>query len=270
MTIAPLGQPREAMEWVSAQGVRGVQLSAAHVAGHADELGTSALRDVRATLRRLELVCAGIDAWVPPGDWLLAERVDRVVAACTRAIALAGALDRVPVVLAVPARSARPAEEAHRRDALAAIAQQAERHGVLLADATPRAPHTRDEPSAGLLAPAPHVVARPPRAQGDGPGFPPVGVCIDPAAVLATGHRVHDALVAAAGRVVAARVCDLLRSGMRGPVGSPDGQLDLLEYRATLGAVGFAGLPVIDARQWAHPHEGVTRSLEAWRGAAVV
>jgi sugar phosphate isomerase/epimerase len=97
---------------------------------------------------------------------------------------------------------------------------------------------------------------------------PPFGTLLDPAALLATGIDPAAAATQAAGEVVAARVVDQLRSGLRGPIGSRgDGRLDVLAYRIALEASGFAGLPVIDARQWADPRGGVGQSVAAWTQA---
>jgi hypothetical protein len=73
----------------------------------------------------------------------------------------------------------------------------------------------------------------------------------------------------AGSRIVSARIVDLLRSGMRGPVGrSGESRLDVLSFRIALEMAGFRGLPVIDARQWVDPHAGVVASADAW-GRAV-
>ena len=99
--------------------------------------------------------------------------------------------------------------------------------------------------------------------------WPPVGLSLDPAAVLADGGDPAAVASRAGARIASARVVDLLRSGMRGSVGrSGESRLDVLAYRIALEMAGFRGLPVIDARQWVDPHAGVAASAEAW-GRAV-
>ncbi len=68
-----------------------------------------------------------------------------------------------------------------------------------------------------------------------------------------------------AGRVGAARVVDLLASGMRGPIGEPAGsRLDAMSWRLALEMCGFRGVPVIDVRQWNQPHQGVRATIDRW------
>lgn len=264
VTIAPLGELRPALEWVASIGARGVQMNAVQLNAlgreHGGTLDNSARRDLRATLRRFELECSGLDAWIPPSDWLQAATVDRVVAAMQGVVLLAADLDRAPVTLSLPAAVDDATQEARRRDAIAAVASSAELHGVALANAA----------SATNTSSARGAVIATSGATATGSSMftaSGIGVCIDPPAVLATGGSVSHAVAAAAGRVVAARLCDLLRTGLRGPVGQADGQLDLLEYRIALEMAGFTGLPVIDARQWHEPRLGIEQSMTAWRDA---
>lgn len=244
MTLAPLGAVQESLEWISASGIRGVQLSATHAGMRPRELDGSARRDLRATLRRLELVCSGIDAWIPPDQWSDSATMERAVDALRQVCRLAEELDRVPVSLALPGKDADAAREARRSDAVAAVVQAANVHGVLLADMAW---------STGS-----------PRAEVP---YPPVGVCIDPAAILASARRPFPVVTGASGRIAGARVVDLLRTGHRGPLGDSDGQLDVTEYRVALESAGCTALPVIDARQWTEPRAGALRSLAVWSAA---
>jgi sugar phosphate isomerase/epimerase len=238
VAIAPLGPVRETIEWVGSLGVRGVQLSLPHVAGR-ERMGHSARRDLRATLRRLELQCAGLDAPVPPADWLLGDRVDRVVDAFDRALELAESLDRAAVTLATPSPSSDAAAEARRQEVLAVVVARAATRGVALAD----------------LSASTRPLQR------------PLGACIDPAAAIAAGGHLHEVIARCAGSIAGARVCDLLRTGLRGPIGEPEGQVRVSEYRASLEVAGFRGLPVVDPVQWPQPREGVLRCLAAWQAA---
>jgi sugar phosphate isomerase/epimerase len=98
-------------------------------------------------------------------------------------------------------------------------------------------------------------------------GVPPDAgeVCVDPAALLAASLDVSSTVAGLSGRVAAARVVDLLRSGLRGPIGEPGaGRLDAMAYRLALELAGFRGLPVIDARQWTDVPAQVARCAERW------
>lgn len=239
VTVAPLGPPAEAMAWASAAGLRGVQLGVTGAGLRPRDLGPSARRDLRATLTRLELVASGLDALVPAAHFLDPATVERAVDAVEGACALAAELGRVPVTVQLPT-AADDEQRARRRDVVVRLAAAADRMGVSIAD----------------LAGAP-----------DAP-WPPVGIAIDPAAVLAGGGDPSAEVSRAGPRLAAVRVVDLLRSGMRGPIGRPgESRLDVLAFRVAVEVGGFRGLPVIDCRQWADPREGVSQSVGAWRAA---
>lgn len=94
---------------------------------------------------------------------------------------------------------------------------------------------------------------------------PTGSVCVDPAAWLAASIDVASEVASLGPRVAAARVVDLLRSGLRGPIGEPGAaRLDAMAYRLALEVAGFQGLPVIDARQWADAPSQVARCAERW------
>lgn len=240
-TAAPLGDAREACAFLSALGVAGVQLSATQSGMRPRELDASARRDLRAMLVRLGLEPSGLDLWIPSDHFLDPAHADRAIDAVRAACELASFLGRVPVVLALPARSEDPAQAARRDEVAAALADAADLHGIRLAVA--------GDARAGLRC-------------------PPFGMLLDPAALLALGADPIAAAARSAGPVVAARVVDQLRSGLRGPIGCPgDARLDVLAFRIALESSGFAGLPVIDARQWADPRGGVRQSVAAWMQA---
>jgi len=266
VTIAALGDTAAALAWVASHGIAGVQLSATHPSMRPRDLGVSARRDLRATLARYELVVTGIDAWIPSDHFVDPAHADRAIEAACAACELASAFGRVPVTLQLPratssagvhGSNARPhaagphaasqttnaAEETHaarRRDAIGAIASAAERSGVTVADAS----------------------------GAEGAPWPPVGASLDPAAVLAEGGDPVQVISQLGGRLVSARIVDLLRSGMRGPVGvAGESRLDVLGYRVALEMAGLARFPVIDARQWVDPHAGIISTVHAWSRA---
>lgn len=90
-------------------------------------------------------------------------------------------------------------------------------------------------------------------------------VGLDPAATLAAGEDPVAEVHRSVGRVGAARVVDLLASGMRGPIGEPAGsRLDAMSWRLALEMSGFRGVPVIDGRQWVQPLQGIRATIERW------
>ena len=242
VTVAPLGAPADAVAWVAAQGIRGIQWSATQAGMRPRELGESARRDIRALLARHELGCSGIDAMVPPAHLVDPQHAERAIDAIRAACELAADLGRAPVTVQLPdlppeadARAGRARDEA-----IAAIVAAAERTGVAVADL-------------GGAVGAP---------------WPPVGVAIDPAAVLAGGGDPSAEAMRAGRRLRAARIVDLHRTGMRAPVGvGGASRLDPLAYRVALETAGFDGLPVIDCRQWDDPRGGVVDSLASWVAA---
>ena len=104
-TMGSLGcGPRDAMQAVHDAAFRAVQLPLTGPGRLVPrDLGASARRDVRATLRRLELDAAGLDCWIPAAHFSSSDTVDRAVAAVVDACSLAGALDRCPVSVLLPA-----------------------------------------------------------------------------------------------------------------------------------------------------------------------
>jgi sugar phosphate isomerase/epimerase len=235
-TLAPLlGRGnlsiKAAFERLSKAGFRTVQLSAAQPGLKPRELDKPSRRDLLATLRRNEMAPSGIDAWIPAGDFVDPQKADRAVDAVHGAVELAADLGRVPVSLIMPA------EDAVSRS----LIDHAQHHGVELAD---------------------HRV---PPADVDG-----LGVGIDPAAWLARGDDPARGAMMHAGRLVCARLCDLLLSGMRGPIGDPlDGRLDVLAYQVGLSVAGYRRAVVVDARQWSDPWSGLELTRARWTASVV-
>jgi len=225
VTLGPLGTPSEAIELAASWGLAGVQFDAGDPSLRPRELGESARRDLAATLRRRGLVASGIDCFVPVDRFADPARVERAVEAVQGCLVLSESLGRVPVCMHLPEKGAEQV-----RDTLTA---EAVRRGVALVAFTPC--------SAAAT------------------------VGVDPAATLAAGQDPVAQVHQAAGRVGAARVVDLLSSGMRGPIGEPSGsRLDAMAWRLALEMSGFRGLPVIDARQWTQVRPGILATVERW------
>jgi sugar phosphate isomerase/epimerase len=234
--VAPLGdRVRSVFDRLAAGGYRCVQLSATQPGMRPRELDQSARRDLAATLRRRELAVSGLDLWIPAAHFRDPAECDRALAAAIGAIELAAALDRCPVSVLLP-----PESDDGASPIIGELTAAADRHGVPIADhALPLSPH-----------------------EG-------VGVGIDPAAWLASAADPVAGVSAVGQRLLSARLCDLLSTGLRGPIGDPDdGRLDVLAYHVALSVAGYARPVVVDARQWAHPWDGLARTREAWTEAA--
>ena len=200
-----------------------------------------------ATIARHELLCSGIDLFIPPAHFTDPALVTRAVDAVLGAIGLASDLVRVPLTAPIPTEGA--------LEARAAAAESALRLGV------------------PLLEPVTAV-----SNAGAAPPAPPFLASVDTAAVLAAGGDPVSAVVSLGRSLGGVRVVDLLRSGLRGPIlergesrldaGALRVALELAEPgEAAVAAVGAAErvLPVLDARQWTSPREGVAASVARWR-----
>jgi sugar phosphate isomerase/epimerase len=256
-TLAALpGELRPSMDRLAAMGFRHVQLSAAQPGLRPRELDGSARRDLLATFRRRELEISGIDLWIPPSHYLDPVHVDRAVTATIAAIELAADLERCPLSITLPAYSVDPknpevddAEEistgnadASSGDAVQAIIDAAHHAGVALADhQVPVADRERDDL---------------------------IGIGIDPAAWLAAGLDPAAGVSRQSGHLVAARLSDLLSTGLRGPIGTRDGRLDVMSYRVALAVAGHDRPVVLDARQWPNPWSDLETAAECWRRLA--
>jgi hypothetical protein len=235
-TIAPLAsgaQPlgvREAIAWLSELGLRGAQLSATDPATRPRDLGASARRDLRATLVRHELACSGIDFFIPTAHYTDPTHVSRAFDALLGAIGLAADLGGAPVTAAIPTDAA--------PDFRAGVAAEASRLGVAVLIPVGATPVPLDAP----LAPS-----------------------VDCAMVLGESGRPEDTIARLGPRLGGVRVVDLLRSGLRGPIlERGESRLDALAVRMAIETSGFAGLPILDARQWQEPARGIADSAQRW------
>lgn len=237
-TISPLmsagacAGTRAALEWMSAAGYRGVQISATDPETRPRDLSTSARRDLAATLVRHELACSGIDLFIPAAHFTDPSHVARAFDATTAAIEFAAVLGRAPVTVPLPLD-----EAGEVRSALAAVAA---RNGVDVL-----VPIATSTELASLAA--------------------PLAASIDCAAVLAAGGDPSALVLAAQAQLGGVRLVDLGRSGLRTPILEPrESRLDALSLRVTLESAGFTRLPVVDARQWSDPARGLSLVLDRW------
>ncbi|MGI9013738.1 MAG: hypothetical protein ACR2GY_05740 [Phycisphaerales bacterium] len=240
-TVAPLGDDlRAGLTTIAALGLAFVQLAATHPQTRPRDLSASGRRDLLATLRRHELICSGIDLWIPPAHFCEREHADRAVDAVVATIELAQSIGRVPVSLMFPeqdkvndtAQGARTALDAH-----------AEKCGVTLIDyAYPTS--TGHVENAWIRS------------------------GIDAAAVLARGDEPSEAVLAAGAALAGVRLSDLTLDGFRRPLDAQRGRLDIVALRVATDVIGFERAAVIDARQWHDPAAGIAQSVAAWQACA--
>ncbi len=243
-TIAPLlagadaVDPREALAWISESGFRGVQLSAIEPSMRPREMSVSARRDLAATLRRVELECSGIDFLAPAAHFTDPTHMSRLFEALTATVELAASLGRAPVLISLA-----PDQPSELRAEIAALAAHTGVDILLQANDL--------EQSAAIA--------------------PPFAACIDCAAVLAAGGVPHELALRLVGKLGGVRLVDLFRSGLRGPFLEPrESRLDALSLRIALDTLGFHAMPVVDARQWTAPKQGLCQALERWSGLLAV
>ncbi len=241
-TIAPLaGEVTEALAAIAQIGFRAVQLSATQVGTRPRDLDGSGRRGLASHLRRLDLLCAGFDLFIPPAHFVDSAFVDRAIDAVSQCATLASAVGRVPVSIALPEKTAE--NEGRLREVRDAISACAQREGVWIAD------HGLDATKAGAQMSSASAL----------------GVGIDPPTILAAGHDLCEVVARCGSHVVTARIVDLLRSGMRGPPDEPhESRLDLLAYAASLAVLPLRFSPVADARQWTDPRVGLANTLRRW------
>lgn len=223
-------------------GYAAVQLNAAAPGLRARELDRSARRGVATSVKRMGLTVSGLDLWIPPEHFASGEHADRAVSAtlaalewCADLMAMSGSGGRGVLAVALP----RPVPG----DVRAALIAGAEKWGPTIAD------HAWPSEEVAVAAIE---------------GGMPMGVGIDPAAILAAGLEPVACVNGCAGKVVSARLSDLSASGRTVP-GRAGARLDLLDYAAALATSGFGGALVADLRQVRSPVEGSEESIRVWR-----
>ncbi len=247
-TLQPLGDPKPALNRLSALGIRAVQLSATQPGLRPRELNQSARRDLRATLRRRELTLTGLDCWIPPAHFLDPHHADRAIATLLATIELAADLHRCPVsiTLPIPVIPAQEGiqkqnqEENRNNQFITTLTNHAQHHGITLAN---------------------HTLPFPKNTQNK-----ELSIGLDTAAALAAGED-PTALLHTPNLAVI-HLSDLHTTGLRGPLGqNPENQLDLSAFAATLSIIQPPPSLVLDLRQWSHPWPGLTQSLATWAAA---
>jgi len=248
-----------ALQRLSEMGYSAVHLPISAPGLRPRDLDATARRGLRTLLRRRELQLAGMDLWIPPGDFVEPSRSDRAASAVMAAIELSADLGRssgggspgdrrAGISLLLPVVGD---HDDALRSLLAALFASAERHGVDLIDCT-----------------------HPPQRSAHS-GEVRWCVGIDPPAWLSTeGVDLTAAMVANAQTLRSVRLVDLSRSGMRVPIADracgsawPEARLDPDVLAGGLSAVAPQALPVADPRQWIDPWGGLAQTLAVWSRA---
>ncbi len=224
-------RPREPIDAAARLGFRAVVLDATAPGLRPRDLDRSSRRDLASVLRRQELAFAGLELWIPPEHYALAEHADRAAGACAGAIDLAADLAREssgqPIVSTSFPRALEGERLALFGGVLRGLIEHADRAGVTLAD------------HALPLGEAQHGTVEP---------GSPLGVGIDPAAILLRdGDPVADA-GKWGDRVRVARWSDADSVSRVAPSNPSAGRLDLLAYAATVASATGAGRLVVDLR----------------------
>lgn len=223
-----LADPRAAIRWVRRLGVRWIQLDAARRGIRPRELDRSGRRDLAAFLRREELLCTGLDLWIPEEHFTDPQHVDRAVMAVDAACAMVAEIDAVARLVCV-----RLPEDVGS-DVTAQLQASGEHHGARVAD------------------------------HRAGSALPFVG--IDPASEYIAGRDPAAAVAEADGRLVTARLSDLSAIGRCVP-GSAGGHLDLTLYAANLATANYQLPVVLDLRGLPEVEEAARHALEHWNNA---
>ncbi len=229
-----------ALQRITTTPIRHIQWNAAEPGYRPRDLDSGARRGLLEKLRRLELELSGVDLWIPPEHFLSDARVDRALTAVKSAIEFSAVCGRVPVSLALPRQGKDTDSALNQLESIqSAVAGWADHFGVEIADhGLPRCRHEV------------------------------IRIGIDPAASLALGEDPISTTTSYASHLSSLRLCDLLRSGLRGPIAEPgNARLDDFRLAVAAMAAGYERPVVIDTRQWSGPWSGVLSTIERWTRA---
>jgi len=216
----PAGEDvRWLLEFARSSGYRAVQLNAADSATRPRDLTRSGRRDLAAHLRRNQLVCSGVDLWIPRPHFSDQITTDRAVAALLDAI-----------------------------DFTADLAELTGGHRVLSTLVPPNAADgvldtIADRAMAAGVEVANHAYPWEVSSESD----TPIRIGVDPSAVILAGENPADAISSAASseRLSSVRLSDLAESGRVVP---GEGSLESLTYRVAIATSGYARPVIVDLR----------------------
>ncbi len=242
------------LAWARGQGFRGVQLNAATPGVRPRDLDRSGRRDLAATLRRHDLICSGLDLWIPPEHFCDPAHADRAVASVLLALDLAHELAMLAggSVVSTAAVAKRPTicvSLVLAPDTPADVV-------AVLAD--------RSRARVGDRGIADH--AWPARDMETVPLG--IGIGIDPATLIMHGDDPATAAARLGSRIASARLTDAAKAGAVGVggrvvPGSRGGALDVLAYTVGLATAGYRGMLVVDVRGLTGHAAAVRAALDA-------
>jgi len=232
--LAPLVEngglsPREGLKSIASTGeFRFVQLSAALPEMRPRDLDRSARRDLKARLKRMELIPSGFDLWIPPEHFCDPAHCERAVSAVLGALELSAEIGGGPVSTEFP--------ESIDLSILQAIRDRADACGVRIADFSG---YQVGEESGddGLM-----------------------GRGVDPARELSADRNPAETVLQLKG-LVSARFSDADRAGRVVP---GMGRLDISEYQIALTTVRYEPPVVLDLRSLPAPMGAMVQSMEKW------
>jgi hypothetical protein len=135
-----VGGARDVLTSLAEHGCRDVMLDVTDPDLRPKRLDRGGRRDLAALLGRLELRCVGLDLLIPPGHFAAPAHVDRAVQAVLDAVVLAGELRSLGAAVSQPVVGVAMNAGAQPQ-ALAAILNAGERHGVRVATLPGSAEH---------------------------------------------------------------------------------------------------------------------------------
>lgn len=223
---------RRLIEHAATFGLRAIRLDGTMPGLRARELDRSARRDLASFLRRLGPGFGGIDLWIPPEHFADTARAERAFTTVYEAIDLCAELATLDGRSA--GRTLSLTLPANADDIARQVAEAADRARIRIADHGPGAST---------------------RAAG------PIGVGVDPAALLSRDLDPGREVARLSDRVVAPRLSDT--DGI-GRVTPGEGRLDLLAYAIAL-STSLAGIDVVlDPRGLRTPDSQIRESINNW------
>ncbi len=225
----PQSPARASIRSAANLGYRAVQLDLTHPEIRPRTLDRSARRDIAAVLRRHQLVCTGIDLWLPPEHLAGGPNLERAANAVVGAIEFVREFASLVHTAAVVSLTL-PTEP--DREAMTEIEAAARRHEVAVAN---HAWPAKDVGSLGL----------------------------DPALAIMAGQSAPKSATLLGSRLASARLCDAGVSG-RLPIGASGGTLDVPAYAAAI-SISAPNIPVVaDVRSLPDPSAAAASALQSW------
>ena len=146
-----VGGARAALRWIAERGLRSVTLDATDRELRPRLLDRPARRELAAVLKRLELVCAGVDLLIPAEHFDDPQHADRAVSAAGDAIGLASEFRSLGAGVSEPVVALAMGVDPVA-GVIEAVVSRAERDGVIVAALSTGVPGLRGAMELGVLA----------------------------------------------------------------------------------------------------------------------